>query len=115
MTANPHFANIAQNGRELLTSDGTSHGTPDHVYLSALSGVGREELSYGCTRNNVPTPSAATAAMIPVIGYCSSKPHVNDSYDRNDARSYVSFAVDRREPDETSPILARRSASMALT
>jgi len=106
------FIIIPQNGHELLTSNGESDGTPDSTYISAIDGVGREDLFYGYDNDNVATPAAdndymtafmdiAEANMLEVLvtDYCSTESFMDDSYTQNLAKGYISFAADQRELD----------------
>jgi len=108
----PGFIVIPQNGHELVTSDGSPAGAPATAYLSAISGVGREDLFYGNSSDNVATSAATRDKIIPymdiakannvqplVTDYCSTRANVDDSYAKNSARGYTSFAADSRELD----------------
>lgn len=111
--ANDHdFIVIPQNGHELLTEDGEADGNPATAYISAIDGVGREDLLYGYDNDNTPTPSSERNYMTAfmdvaenagvealIIDYCSSRIYVDDSYAQNNARGYISFAADHRELD----------------
>ncbi len=61
---NPNFLIIPQNGQELLTEDGEETGTPVTEYLNAIDGVGREDLFYGYTADNVATPASERNYMM---------------------------------------------------
>ena len=108
----PGFIVIPQNGHELVTADGSPTGAAATAYLSAINGVGREDLFYGYSSDNVATPAATRDQIIQymdlakannvqplVTDYCSTKAKVDDSYAQNSARGYVSFAADSRELD----------------
>jgi len=109
----PGFIVIPQNGQELITRDGEETGPVDTEYLSAIDGVGREDLFYGYTADNVPTPQAARDYMIAfldiaqdrgvqalVTDYCwTPAASVDDSYAQSAAKGYISFAADSRELD----------------
>ncbi len=108
----PGFVVIPQNGQELMTTDGESDGALDQPYVNAIDGIGREDLFYGYEADNVPTPASERAYMIGfldraeaaglevlVIDYCWTAAYVDDSYTASAARSYISFAADRRELD----------------
>ena len=107
-----NFIVIPQNGQELLTTDGTATGAPDSPYLAAINGVGREDLFYGYTDDDVPTPVSDHNYMIAftdivknngikvlAIDYCSTHSYMDDSYAQNYAKGYISFAADHRELD----------------
>lgn len=108
----PNFIIIPQNGHELLTENGEADGLLSMAYLNAIDGVGREELFYGYYEDNVPTPESVTNYMIAfmdiaenngievlVIDYCWTQSFVDDSYSKNAAKGYLSFAADHRELD----------------
>lgn len=110
--ANPKFIIIPQNGPELLTGNGTEAGSPVMSYLNAIDGVGKEDLFYGYNNDNEATPESErnymTAYMdmcerngieVLVTDYCRVRSFVDDSYERNAARGYISFAADHRELD----------------
>jgi cysteinyl-tRNA synthetase len=106
----PGFIVIPQNGQELLTQNGESSGTPDWDYLGAIDGVGREDLFYGYNMDDTATPVAERNYMIPfldvaesndvevlVTDYCWTRSRVDNSYEENYAKGYISFAADSRE------------------
>ncbi len=107
-----NFVIIPQNGHELLTENGEETGTHATQYLEAIDGVGREDLFYGYTDDNVATPAAdlnymldfmniaeANGVEVMVTDYCSTPASMYDSYYQNDAMYYISFAADHRELD----------------
>lgn len=111
-TGNPRFIVIPQNGQELLTGDGQATGEFVRYYGDAIDGVGREDLFYGYTGDNVRTPSYAEDYMIPylalaesegievlTIDYCSTAKKMDDSIKRNESLGFISFAADRRALD----------------
>jgi cysteinyl-tRNA synthetase len=111
-TRHPGFLIIPQNGPEIMTNDGTETGVPDSAYLAAIDGAGREDLLYGYDEDNVATPSEERDLMLSfatlaeqhgvqvlVTDYCSTPSNVDDSYSRNAARGFTSFAADSRELD----------------
>ena len=106
------FYIIPQNGPELLTVNGSADGNISTAYISAIDGVGREELWYGYTGDNIPTPEADTQYMLRflniaqlsnlsvlVTDYCWTHSYVDDSYLKNELRGYLSIAADHRELD----------------
>ena len=108
----PDFVVIPQNGQELLTKDGESSGPLAAQYLSAIDGVGREDLLYGYDNDNQETPPTETLYMIEfldvaeaggvealVTDYCWEHSKMDDSYSQNAAKGYASFAADHRELD----------------
>lgn len=108
----PDFIIIAQNGHELLTENGEETGTPAVAYTDAIDGIGREDLFYGYNDDNTATPVSERDAMISfldiaenngvevlVTDYCSTESFMDDSYSRNAAKGYISFAAEYRELD----------------
>ena len=108
----PDFIIIPQNGHELLTENGEPDGPLASAYVEAIDGVGREDLYYGYDRDSVITPIDDRNSMISfmdiaksngirvlVTDYCSTPSFVDDSYSRNSAKGYISFAADHRELD----------------
>jgi len=108
----PFVIIIPQNGQELSTDDGTATGTVDATYLAAIDGQAREDLFYGYTAEDQPTNAAATEEMtkfldiqkannlaILVTDYCSTQSNVDDSYAKNNAKGYISFAASHRGLD----------------
>lgn len=111
-TISPDFIVIPQNGKELLTEDGEETGPPAVAYLNAIDGVGREDLFYGYDDDNVATPGSERDYMIAfmnmaesngvqvlVTDYCWTQSFMDNSYEQNVARGYISFAADHRELD----------------
>ncbi len=121
------FLVIPQNGHELLTQDGEPGGAPSAAYLSAIDGVGREDLFFGYGGDGLPTPAAERDRMAAfmdlalqhgvrplVTDYCSGVEAVDESFALAGARGYLSFAAPRRELDvvplyPTAPIDANAS------
>jgi len=108
----PSFVVIPQNGPELLTTNGEPDGLLSMAYLDAINGIGREDLFYGYTHDNIVTPVSERNYLISLMGvaenngvevlvtdYCSTPSFVDDSYAQNTANGYVSFAADHRELD----------------
>jgi cysteinyl-tRNA synthetase len=106
----PNFIVIPQNGNELLTENGEEDGPSAMNYLNAIDGVGREDLFYGYDEDNTPTPESEQSYMIAflniaesngievlVTDYCWLQSYVDDSYNQNEAKNYISFAADSRE------------------
>jgi cysteinyl-tRNA synthetase len=107
-----NFVIIPQNGHELLTENGEETGTHAAEYLEAIDGVGREDLFYGYTDDNVATPAAdrnymltfmniaaANGKEVMVTDYCSTPAYMVVSYTQCFDRGYISFAADHRELD----------------
>lgn len=108
----PDFIIIPQNGHELLTEDGEENGSPASEYIQAIDGVGREDLFYGYNEDNQSTPPSEIAYMTAfmdvaknngvealVTDYCWTHSFMDDSYQQNNERGYISFAADHRELD----------------
>ena len=106
------FIVIPQNGQELVTQNGEADGAPVTAYLNAIDGVGREDLFYGYNRDNEATPGEDVTYMLGFLDlceqngvqvlttdYCSSHDKMDDSFSRNAARGYISFAAPRRDLD----------------
>lgn len=106
--ADSTFIVIPQNGNELITVDGEAEGALASDYVAAIDGVGREDLFYGYDDDNRATPAEdreymlgfldrAEAAGVEAIvtDYCTTPSRVDDSYQRNEAHGYISFAADR--------------------
>lgn len=113
------FQIIPQNGQELLTLNGEPDGPLAGSYISAIDGLGREDLYFGYNRDNASTPegvsrnmeafldrAAAEGLGILVTDYCRSPLKVEESYNANRSRGYLSFAADSRDLDRipTLPI-----------
>ena len=108
----PGFIIIPQNGHELLTVNGEEDGQPDQTYITAIDGVGREDLFYGYSDDNKATPTSDREYMISfmdiaedqgiqvlVTDYCSTHSFMDDSYKQNAQKGYISFAANHRELD----------------
>ncbi len=108
----PGFIVIPQNGQELITLNGESPGPLATTYLQAITGQARENLFYGYNGDGTLTPPDEYQYMegfldrvkmegkvVLVTDYCSAHPDMLDSYQRNEAKGYISFAADHRELD----------------
>jgi cysteinyl-tRNA synthetase, unknown class len=108
----PDFIIIPQNGHGLLTSNGLGNGTPEMTYIHAIDGVGQEDMYYGYDADNKATPSEVSALLkgrldvaknngiqALVIDYCSEQAKMDDSYSKNKADGFISFAADHRALD----------------
>ena len=106
---------IPQNGHELITETGEATGPPAKNYLNAIDGVGRENLFYGYSDDNVSTPATERTNMIAymdiaenngievlVTDYCWTQAFMDLSYNQNSAKGYISFAADHRALDNIS-------------
>lgn len=107
------FIIIPQNGQELVTEDGDGDGEPHAAYLSAIDGVGREDLYYGYDSDNVATDGEDSDYFMDFLDiceengvevlatdYCSDHSKMDDSYSKNKAKGYISFAAMDRELNE---------------
>ncbi len=107
------FIVIPQNGQELLTMDGEPDGNVASSYVSSIQGQGREDLYFGYSGDDMPTPASETDWMesfldlaeengveVLVTDYCSTQAYVDSSYEWSQERGYVSFAADHRELDD---------------
>ena len=106
------FIIIPQNGQELVTLNGEADGESAAAYINAIDGVGREDLFYGYYRDNQATPAEDLSYMLKFLDlceqngvqvlttdYCSSHDKMDDSFQKNAARGYISFAAPRRGLD----------------
>jgi cysteinyl-tRNA synthetase, unknown class len=125
----PGFLIIPQNGIEIITVDGESGSDLHTSYLNAIDGHGQEDLFYGYTADNKATPasdnsylrefldkSKGQGKVILVTDYCSTASYVNDSYSKNKAANYISFAASHRELDNIPaypiPIYAENNSAV---
>lgn len=106
------FVVIPQNGIELVSANGEAGGQVHSAYLKAIDGHGQEDLFYGYSKDDKATPADENTYLrsfldmslnegktILVTDYCFTPSHIDDSYIRNQAQGYVSFAADSRELD----------------
>ena len=123
---NEDFVIIPQNGQELVTDNGDTDGDPDVAYLNSIDGVGREDLFYGYDDDDQETPKTDKDYMmvfldicedagveVLVTDYCYSHQKMEESYVKNQAKGYISFAAPDRElgvipdyPDEPNNVNA---------
>ncbi|MEL1243085.1 endo alpha-1,4 polygalactosaminidase [Flavobacterium sp. DGU11] len=107
---NPNFAVIPQNGIELVTLNGEENGAPATAYLNAIDGNGQEDLLYGYDDDNQATPTDVTNYLksfldvsknagkkILVTDYCWTAGKISNSYTRNEAAGYISYAAEERD------------------
>ncbi len=108
----PNFIIIPQNGQELLVQGEDSQSEIDQQYIDSINGIGREDLFYGYTKDDIATDPAVTDAWLEslilardeglavlVIDYCATPNNVDISYSRSAELGFLSFAADRRELD----------------
>ena len=123
---NEDFVIIPQNGQELVTDNGDTDGDPDVAYLNSIDGVGREDLLFGYDDDDQETPKTDKDYMmvfldicedagveVLVTDYCYSHQKMEESYVKNQAKGYISFAAPDRElgvipdyPDEPNNVNA---------
>jgi cysteinyl-tRNA synthetase len=95
----PDFGIIPQNGEPLIDLPG---------YLDVITGIGREDLYYGYTRDNAPSPPEFTARveqyldryvaagkLVLTVDYTQRPDQVADAYRRARERGYVPYATVR--------------------
>jgi len=111
-TITPNFLLIPQNGEELVTL-GEGHETPPaEAYLTAIDGQGREDLLYGYSNDNQPTPEEDRAYMqghlavaeehgveVLVTDYCWDVNYMTASYEENEIWGFISFSARSRGLD----------------
>jgi len=106
------FLIIPQNGQEILTVNSEPEGEVSSLYMNAIDAVGREDLFYGYTADDAPTPSEDRDFLLSICDvakdhgkvvlttdYCSTHSKMDDSYSKNQDSEYISFAADHRELD----------------
>jgi len=107
---NADFVVIPQNGQELVTLNGEEDYSPVGTYLNAIDGVGREDLFYGYNEDDVATHVSEKDYMVSFLDvcennnvevlttdYCWTESNIDDSYAKNAAKGYISFAAPDRE------------------
>lgn len=107
-----NFIIVPQNGQELLIEDLEEDGAPSISYIDAIDGVGREDLFYGYTEDNMLTSKYDLDYMmnylnvakdngltVLVTDYCYSHSKMDDSYKKNKENGFISYAADSRELD----------------
>lgn len=108
----PGFIIVVQNGEELITLGGPAGNPLATDYVRALDGLAREDLFFGYTADDMPTPPGATTRMLTfldraqaegvrilAVDYCLRPEYVRASYAASAARGFVSFAAPRRALD----------------
>ncbi len=104
----PEFIVIPQNGVELITLNGEPDGEIANDYVDAIDGQGQEDLFYGYIEDNQPTPEEESQWLISfldrlkqegkvilVTDYCWDNDKIDDSYQKNNNKGYISFATCR--------------------
>lgn len=108
--ANSHFVVITQNGVELVTENGEADGNWASRYLSAIDGVGQEDLFYGYDGDGIATPANETNHLLGflrrlhtdrktvlVTDYCTDIQQMATSATRCDEEGFVPYAPPSRE------------------
>lgn len=127
----PGFIVVPQNGLALLSSDGTPQGIAESAYISAIDGVGQEELWYGYDgKDDETTPAAEHTELlnmcvfarnhglkVMVTDYAIADEKIDNSYAKNFENGFISFAADHRELDNipVNPLSPFHSPSNAST
>jgi len=106
------FIVIPQNGEALITQDGTKNSNTHNRYLNAIDGIGRENLFYGDSTDNVATPytttlyniglldiAKANGKAILVTNYAFDTAKMDDALSRSAFKGYISFSAPNRELD----------------
>jgi cysteinyl-tRNA synthetase, unknown class len=132
--ADPDFLVIPQNGLELLTTDGRPDGDLESPYVASLDGVGQEDLNYGYTGDEMPTPPDDRARLLTfldrvkesgravlVVDYCAAPSHIEAARAVCAAHGFAGYAAPSRgleiiASDPLQPFDARATgvASLAL-
>ncbi len=108
--SNQKFIIIPQNGNELATENGDENGSPATAYLNATDGQGQEDLYYGYDSDDRATSEndknylktfldieENNGVEVMVTDYCSTHSKMDDSYAKNNANGYISFAAPERD------------------
>ncbi len=102
------FLIIPQNGVELITKNGEPDGELVYRYVNAIDGQGQEDLFYGYEEDNRETPEEDRNWLISfldrlkekgktilVTDYCWDKEKIDNSYQKNYQKGYISLATCR--------------------
>lgn len=105
-----NFIVIPQNGIELVTLGDDAQADLATSYLAAIDGHGQEDLFYGYTFDNMPTPASTTDYLLTylhrsgqagksilVTDYCTRSDYVTDAHGRCDSEGFLSFVAPSRE------------------
>ena len=108
----PGFIVIPQNGIELVTLGGDADTELAASYLAAIDGHGQEDLFYGCSHDDKPTPALTTDYLLSylhrsyqtgnsilVTDYCTRQEYVADAQNRCETEGFLSFVAPSRELD----------------
>ncbi len=123
----PGFIVVPQNGVELVSCTGDENGKADTAYLSAINGLGQEDLFYGYNRDNQETPVSESNYLIYFLdlgkhevnirilatNYCSDHSKMDDAIQKSKQKGYLGFAADQRAlddiPDYPSPVVGENT------
>jgi len=105
-----NFIIIPQNGEQLASDNGEENGLPAEEYLSSIDGQGREDLYYGYDQDDKETSASDINYMTAFLDieenfgvevlttdYCFTHSKMDDSYNKNNQKNYISFAAPDRE------------------
>jgi hypothetical protein len=98
----PNFIIVPQNGLSLLTTNGEPEGVLISEYLTAIDGVGQEELFFGFLGDDEPTPEDITSDWLSFLNkiqalgkavlitdYCSNTFNIKNSFERNNLQHFI--------------------------
>lgn len=104
------FIVIPQNGIELVTLGDNADAELATSYLAAIDGHGQEDLFYGYSRDDKPTPARTTEYLLSylrrphqtgksilVTDYCTRPEYTTDAQNRCDAEGFLSFVAPSRD------------------
>ena len=104
---NPNFIVIPQNGHELVLKE---DGKLANDYLSAIDGLGQEDLNFGYIGDNVPTPEEnrnyilqqllagqKKGKTVLVTDYAEGNKNYNTSETLNSKRGFISYVAEERD------------------
>ena len=109
---NSEFQIIPQNGVEIISTDDSPDGQLVSGYISVIDGQGQEDLFFGYTSDNKPTPQSTTdylksylsrlresGKIILTTDYCSSTENRTLSQQQNQSAGFISFQATSRNLD----------------
>lgn len=125
---NKSFAVITNNGNELITQNGLADGPIATDFSNALDAMAREDLFYGYTKFDQPTPPADTTYMqsylevakknglaVLVIDYAKTQAKVDDFYRKSASLGYIPLVHDSVNLDKIPSRPTRPFAENART
>ena len=108
--SDPNFIVIPQNGQELITEFGNVENEVQMDYVDAIDATGREDMFYGYDNDDEQTPEDEKQYLLDfcllfeqngvevlTTDYCSTPAKMDDSYAKNEANGFISFAADERD------------------